>query len=225
MNYLSHFYFDQSNTDSYYLLGIALPDLSKNFHRRWNIHPHKNHIKWQHSANLLSIEKGWNRHLAVDFLFHESDYFKSKTDYIKEKISTVPFENQKVRPYMLAHIGLELILDTLLVQDRLVSIPSFYKNLQNIDNQELISFLSLNGIMEAADFIPFYERFNTVQYLNNYQGNESIVYALNRINQKLTGTLFDDQSFEALKVLMIEIMKEIAQDYISIFDHIQKNIK
>jgi hypothetical protein len=75
MNFLSHFYFDNSHKDSYHILGVLLPDLIKNADKKWIIHPEKNqhsYIKPQH----LALFSGYQKHLAVDRIFHNSAFFK-----------------------------------------------------------------------------------------------------------------------------------------------------
>lgn len=117
MNYLSHFYFDQLSDDPYYILGIALPDLTKGHNRSWNIHPKPGEPETD--PNFKSILKGWERHLEVDRLFHSSGFFAENTELIKNELKNIPFKNKEIRPYVLAHILLELLLDSILIQEHI----------------------------------------------------------------------------------------------------------
>lgn len=224
MNYLSHYYFDQQNSDPYYILGIALPDLTKNHHRRWNVHPHKHLAEYENNPIYQSIYRGWERHLAVDHLFHESPFFLEKSNLITERMRTIPFENNKVKPFMIGHIGLELMLDTLLIKNNKIQATEFYKQLEKCDINEIVKFLEINGIEDASSFKTFYERFNTIQYLLSYQSNESIVYALNRIQYRLNQQFFTENDVRLLHHHIADLMDIVEHDYLYIFEDIEAHL-
>lgn len=221
MNYLSHYYFDQENTDPYYILGIALPDLSKNHHRRWNIHPQKHLESYTNNPHLLSIYKGWQRHLHIDHHFHESEYFNKNSHLITERIRTIPLENKVVKPFMLGHIGLELVLDTLLIKNNKLEVDSFYEKLNACNLDHIIDFLEINEVSNAVAFREFYNRFCEVKYLMSYKSNESIVYALNRIQYRITGQYFTENDTRLMHHHIAELMDIIEHDYLSIFEELQ----
>lgn len=224
MNYLSHYYFDQKSTDPYYILGIALPDLVKNHQRRWNIHPHKNEHQYQDNPQLKSIYNGWKRHLEVDHFFHEADYFIHKSGLITERMRTISFENNKVKPFMIGHIGLELMLDTLLIKNKKIEALNFYKMMKKCNLSHIYKFLSINGIEDEESFGEFYERFCEVQYLLSYQSNESIVYALNRIQYRLNKQYFTENDVRTMRHHIAELMDVVEQDYLYIFDQIDAHL-
>lgn len=224
MNYLSHYYFDQQSIDPYYILGIALPDLTKNHHRRWNMHPHKHLAAYENNPIFQSIYKGWERHLSVDHFFHESPYFIEKSSMITERMRSIPFENNKVKPFMIGHIGLELMLDTLLIKNQNIEAIHFYAQLHKCDIQQIINFLEINGIEHPETFRNFYERFCTIQYLLSYQSNESIVYALNRIQYRLNQQFFTENDVRLLHHHVADLMDIVEHDYLSIFEDIQSHL-
>lgn len=225
MNYLSHYYFDQQNTDPYYILGIALPDLSKTHNRRWNIHPHKFTEEYAKSPVFTSIQKGWERHLVVDHFFHESSFFKEKTTLITERIRSLSLDNKKVKPFMLGHIGLEIMLDTLLLKNNNIDGLKFYEHLKSCKMPDIIDFLSISDIPEAHTFEASYNRFTEVQYLLSYQSNESIVYALNRIQYRLTQEFFSENDVRLMHHHIAELMEIVEKDYLSIFDDIHAHLE
>lgn len=224
MNYLSHYYFDQENKDPYYIVGIALPDLIKNHHRRWNVHPHKHIDDYAQSPIFQSIYKGWEQHLAVDHFFHEAPYFLEKSAMITERMRSIPFENNKVKPFMIGHIGLELMLDTLLIKNNNIDPNQFYNSLEACNINEIIGFLNVNEIPDAQSFEAFYARFCEVQYLLSYKSNESIVYALNRIQYRLTREFFTENDVRLLHHHTAELMDIVEKDYLSIFEDIQAHL-
>ena len=74
MNFLSHYYFDQTS-DAYTVLGTLLPDLTANAQKEWKLYPQKNPQLFENDAEPNAILKGWMRHLAVDKYFHNSIFF------------------------------------------------------------------------------------------------------------------------------------------------------
>ncbi len=224
MNYLSHFYFDRQSNNPYTIAGIALPDLVKSHNRRWNIHPHKHRIAWQEDKVLLQIEQGWERHLLVDMYFHDSDYFKEKNQLIIRELRKINFDHKGVKPFMLAHIGLELLLDSLLIRENKVSVARYYELLGTADRAKIIDFLRFNGIENSESFDTFYQRFLDVEYLFSYTSNENIVYALNRINLKITGSYLSQKDVQNLNETFSKMYIQIAGDYMYIFEFINQKI-
>jgi acyl carrier protein phosphodiesterase len=223
MNFLSHYYFDQHSQPNR-VLGVVLPDLAKTHDRKWNLHPHKHTGRWKEEPALQLIADGWQRHVQVDELFHESGYFREKTELIKTEMQRISFGDQRVRPYILAHIGLEIILDTLLIRHRRVDVNHFYRSLAQVPDKDITGFLSKNNIPHPESFIPFYERFNTVQYLFSYKDNESVVYALNRINHRMLQTWFPEAEIQALNECFALVIENIEKDYLYIFDLIAEQL-
>lgn len=221
MNYLSHFYFDQHNNDPYYIAGIALPDMVKTCNRRWNVHPDSS---VGDDSFQSSIVKGWNRHLAVDALFHNSGFFKTETGKIKNYIAEIDFENRNIRPFVLAHIGLELILDHYLLKTKKVSSSHYYQILASCDSKEFSTFLKQNGIENSELIEKFYAQFIDYRYLNNYQNNENFAYALNRICKRVFGAEISLLKQEELGFSLNAYIKDSENTFIFIFNEISNQL-
>ncbi|AFD07756.1 hypothetical protein [Solitalea canadensis] len=223
MNFLSHYYFDQQAHDSNFVLGLVLPDLTKNFNKTWNIHPHKFHDKLSADQSLLSIYKGWQKHLMVDKYFHSSTFFKNETDKVKEVITPLLVGTQ-VRPFILAHIGLELILDSLLIETQKIDVAKFYTHLKQADRSILLNYLSINNILEPATFFSFYDKFVENQYLFSYTDYQKLVYALNRICYGVWGTHFTEETKEELQQVLTTYKDTLIDHFMKIFDEIESKI-
>src|SRR5205085_12273632 len=97
MNFLSHLYFDRNSTNPDLVLGTVLPDLMKNANKSWIIHPEKRIDLLDNDYTLLSLLKGWKRHVDVDRYFHCSDFFLEHSKAIR--LIIVPhLEDSPVRP-------------------------------------------------------------------------------------------------------------------------------
>ena len=124
MNFLSHYYFERENQNENEVIGTVLPDLVKNAHKDWNLYPQKREEIFATDLRLVSILKGWKKHLEVDILFHSSDFFNHHTSNLKQLLLPI-LKDSPVRPSFLAHIGIELLLDHLLVVHEKIDINSF----------------------------------------------------------------------------------------------------
>jgi hypothetical protein len=139
MNFLSHYYFDQSS-NSYKVLGTLLPDLTANAQKDWKLYPQKNPHVFENDAELNAILKGWNRHLAVDKHFHNSDFFNTHSQQLSARLRPILL-NSPVKAYFLAHISLELLLDGLLLNNNKVSTEAFYSHLAACNAKKIVQFL------------------------------------------------------------------------------------
>lgn len=224
MNFLSHYYFESKNQDSNMVFGTVLPDLIKNAHKDWNFHPEKHQELFIENATHHSFLKGWKRHLEVDLIFHSSDFFIAEMAKLKQLLLPI-LDNSPVRPSFLSHIGVELVLDHLLVENAKVNISSFYDHLQAVDDNSLNTFLIKCGSENTEQFFKFFNSFKSSRYLLSYQKIENISYALQRICMRLWAHPFDEETVflltEQLKIYKIlleknylDIFKEIENKYI-----------
>ncbi len=205
------------------VIGTVLPDLVKNAHKDWNFYPQKNEARFTEDSQLNSLLTGWKKHLEVDVLFHSSDFFNLHTAQLKQELLPI-LNDSPVRPSFLAHIGVELLLDHLLVINRKVDINSFYDHLTAVDDLKLDLFLKKCDAAETAHFFKFLNGFKSSRYLLSYQKLENISYALQRICMRLWAHPFDEETVSMLTKKLTSYKEELAKDYLSIFKEINSNL-
>lgn len=223
MNFLSHFYFDRHTLDPLQVVGIVLPDLVKNARKDWNIHPEKQETKFLNDSKLNSILIGWKRHLEVDKYFHSSDFFKEHTAEIRTAIVPI-LENSPTRPSFVAHISLELMLDSLLLTESIVDATHFYYFLSESDRESLDQFLALNNIEDTHIFFSFYDEFLKAEYLKSYREAHNIMHALNGICLRLWSDPLSETQKLQLTAVLIDYQVKLKSDYMRIFDQIEAQI-
>jgi acyl carrier protein phosphodiesterase len=224
MNFLSHYYFDRENQDSNLVIGTVLPDLAKNAHKDWNFYPQKSEDLFTADPILNSILIGWKRHLKVDILFHSSDFFSRHTANLKLGLLPI-LTDSPVRPSFLAHIGVELLLDHLLIEDRKIDINAFYDHLANVDEQGLTSFIEKCGGTDTEHFFKFLNSFKSSRYLLSYQKLENISYALQRICMRLWAHPFHEETVAQLTEQLTLYKEELEKDYLTIYEEIEMKLK
>jgi hypothetical protein len=220
MNFLSHFYFERDNPDHNMVMGVVLPDLIKNAKKDWNLNPQKQEALFDGNSTYQSILKGWNKHIEVDRLFHNSEFFKIQTGIVKQMILP-SVSSGPVKPFFLAHIALELVLDHLLVAGGKINVNTYYAHLSKSNTSELESFLVMAGIEDIQLFNRFLNSYITSKYLLSYQKAENITYALNRICMRLWQAPFTDAQLLLLTDGIAEYIKILEPDYLQVFSQME----
>lgn len=223
MNFLSHFYFERNNPDQNMVIGVVLPDFVKNAQKDSNLYPLKEKHLFESDPNENSILHGWGRHIAVDAVFHSSEFFKLHTNALKKIILPV-LSNSPVKPFFLAHIGLELVLDHLLTIHGTVNINTFYEQLGQVNKEALDSFLKKSGVTDTTVFFKFLNSFISSRYLFSYQKIENISYALNRICMRLWDSPFTEAQLALLTDKLSIFKASIEDDHMSIFRDIEHHL-
>jgi acyl carrier protein phosphodiesterase len=223
MNFLSHFYFERQTSNSYIVIGMVLPDLIKNANKDWNLNPQKDEYLFRDVPDYDALLTGWKRHLELDRLFHSSDFFKEQTAILKQLILPV-LQSGPVKPFFLAHIGLELVLDHLLLTRTVIDTALFYDQLQSAHTGSLAGFLKLAGLPDQPRFSKFLEGFISSRYLFSYEQMENITYALNRICMRLWKEPFTEEQLALLTVKLEEFKQLLEKDFITIFGELEEQM-
>lgn len=222
MNFLSHFYFDRHTSDPNLVLGTVLPDLVKNARKDWNLHPEKKESLFI-DVHEKAILKGWKRHLAVDRHFHNSGFFIKHTNAIRTATAPV-LVHSPVRPSFLAHIALEIMLDSILLTENIIDANQLYYQLRRADINALNNFLKWNGMDDTVHFFKFFNQFLEASYLNSYRESHNIMYALNRICMRVWPEPLTDTEILQLSAILLTYHEELQECYMEIFDEIDSGL-
>lgn len=204
-------------------MGTVLPDLVKNARKDWNLHPEKKEGLFV-NENEKSILKGWKRHLVVDRHFHNSGFFIKHTNAIRTAIAPV-LVHSPVRPSFLAHIALEIMLDSILLTDNVIEADQLYSNLRRSDRDALGNFLELNQMDDKVHFFKFFDQFLEASYLNSYREAHNIMYALNRICMRIWPEPLTDTQILQLRAILLTYHEELQGCYMEIFIEIEKIVE
>lgn len=219
MNFLSHHFADAIENEHYYNLGLVLPDMMGTVQRRWRL-PSSFAL---HEDDVFTerIAEGTSRHLNVDAYFHSSAFFKEFTAIIREVFKKNKLDLPGVRLFFVAHIFLELMLDRLIILNYSAASPNFYFDLSKIENELLKPFFKLAGVENVTKFMDFFERFQTLKYLNHYIEDESLLYALNRIMQRAGQPVFGEEVKQNFFDTTLETQEKLSKEYLKIFEELK----
>jgi len=218
MNFLSHYYFDRFTTNCYHTLGTVLPDLLKNADKTIVIHPEK----LQHpDKNINDIILGWRKHLEVDRFFHSSGFFTARSHALKNLLAPA-ISGSPVKPFFLGHIALEIMLDSLLITNKKISVDDFYSHLGSCKTEVIREFLNFSGLKETDKFFKFYEEFKRSRYLETYAENHQVAYAVKRVCMRVWKDPFTAEQEERMTALLTAYRSALEVDFMSIFDYISE---
>jgi acyl carrier protein phosphodiesterase len=223
MNFLSHYYFDKNNENSYEILGSLLPDLIKNADKSWNIHPEKKDILIYDKIQHQQIIKGWKKHLMIDRIFHNTDFFFHHQHQIKLEIKK-NLDNDIIKPFFVGHISLELILDHLLIVKNEIVVNNLYLHLEKVDLNEIADFLKISGIEDTEKFYKFFDNFRRQKYLHSYEQVENITYAIKGICKRIWENPFTKSEEIVLSNIIVNYIGSIESDFKSIFKEIDNQL-
>ena len=224
MNFLSHFYFDRHSTNPELVLGCVMPDLVKTANKSWNIHPEKKPHLFQESEKMQSLLEGWKRHLEVDRYFHNCDFFFDHTNAIREMVAPI-LRNSQIRPSFLAHISLELMLDSLLLNLEEIDAFEFYDQLAKVERTTVKEFLELNLISDTRRFFGFFDRFLEENYLHSYSETENLIYSLNKVCLRLWPEPLTIEEKFKLQVVLLDYQEHLETSYKNIFEDLDRRLK
>lgn len=223
MNFLSHYFLDKEDERPHFVLGLVLPDLARNFSKHIRIREHHTHIKFENEL-LGQINEGVQRHLEVDHLFHNSDFFKNNAQYILNILKEQKFETITRHQYALAHIFLEMMLDRLLINAHENLCSDYYTMLSQAEEKNIEKyFRTLNfadSYWDSVLFFLYFRRYKHAKYLKEYSHNESFIFALNRVFSKINGQDFSYTDKKKLNHTIIETENYLSQNYVEIFNQI-----
>jgi hypothetical protein len=220
MNFLSHYYFDRNEKNCYHILGTVLPDLLKNADKTIVLHPEK--LKHT-NPNINAIITGWNKHLDVDRYFHSSDFFLHHSHELKLLLAPV-IEGSPVKPFFLGHIGLELILDNLLLTTQKLNVQNFYDHLEGCKHEVIAEFLAFAELKDDTRFFKFFAGFKSSAYLHTYVETLQVAYALKRICMRVWPDPFTPEHEAAINEVILAYRQLLLPNFMNIFKEIESKL-
>ena len=223
MNFLSHFYFERYSPHAERVLGTLLPDLLKNVDKQYNFQPQRYEEVFLANAVTSQILNGWHRHVEVDKLFHSAPYFIQHCHNLRKLLVPV-LEGLPIRPSFMAHIAVELMLDHLLIREKMVNPLRLYEHLEAVPRSVIQRSLNLLEHVDVTKFLDFYERFLSSRYILQYAETKNISYALFNICKRIWTFEVTDVQRQALTAVLDDYIERQMKDFTSIFLLIQEQL-
>lgn len=220
MNFLSHYYFNRYEHDPELALGCVLPDLLKNADKDLRIRPEEHELGFLGNPRLQSMYTGWQHHMETDRVFHNLPFFYEHTHQLRLTLAPL-LEDTPIRASFLSHIALELLLDHLLLADRVLDEEQFYRYLETADRPTADKFLRICGVGDTQFFFKFLDAFNRARYIARYREVEQVVHALLNICRRLWDFSLPEDGKRSLTIaLQAYVRDQLSGLYMKVFDEI-----
>lgn len=212
MNFLSHYYIIKHDKRPFYSFGNILPDLIRIFDKNTRI---SENLKVNPKDKILvDIIEGVNFHHYADSLFHNSSFFKKNTGKITQLLKESDLKSIDKYLFFIAHILFEIMLDRILIQKNEHLCNTFYDSLSKVREKDVkLLFDAINLKTTSEGFYNFFDQFRKAEYLKEYVHNEKLIYALNRVYNRISPINFEEEDKMKLEQVILQIEKDLSKEY------------
>lgn len=224
MNFLAHYYLDQEQASSLFVLGAATPDLLSIYNSTLRIKAGQvDHMNPETKAHgNPEFLQGLARHFHADRVFHSSPLFAQTTHDLSVQLQEELSAHVVPRKYFVAHILLELILDKVLIRRDPNILPEYYHHFESLAPwvQVRIATETVSGHL-LPNYETFLQKFVENKYLYHYTENDHLIYILRRLLRRVgieENHFLDDPKFPKL---MDAYEEQVAGFHHHFFDEIR----
>ncbi|MBK8913731.1 MAG: hypothetical protein IPM64_03855 [Phycisphaerales bacterium] len=183
MNFLAHYHLNHAirglPNDCAFVVGVALPDFWTRFSR-------SHRIRWRtvrdaapRDAGEAALRDGLLNHAAADAAFHALPLFARWQREVRERVPPEGVHDAVER--FVAHVGVELALDRVLLSREARLADSFYTDFAACDPEWVSSSLTHVGGVRAPGLIEALREFCQRAYLHEYRRPLTLRTVLERL--------------------------------------------
>lgn len=184
MNYFAHGY--RFVADPYFLAGTAVPDWLGAIDRRVRIRPRDAESAFDHGdAVLARVARGIAQHHADDAGFHATDAFAELSWRFTVEIRDLLPPDDGLRPSFLGHILVELLLDSVLIDEQPHLLDAYYHSMHEVEAwvvEEAVNRLAPRRTERLSVFIPAFTR---ERFLGDYSDDLKLHRRLNQVMKRV----------------------------------------
>ena len=190
MNYLTHFYFntkqavyDSASPDFHF--GVAFPDILSVYDRSLRFH--------SEDAKGLPDDfwMGIQNHLQMDAFFHKSEFFKTSYEEIRRHLTAAIPHQLDIRPFFLAHVIMEILLDHYLLNREPDLARKFYTQLHKCDIKLIVAATEEHFAQNMNGLGDLLNKFLVTRFLEGYIELEKLIYPVNRMLMRTRQQVFE----------------------------------
>lgn len=208
MNYLSHFAINQKKQVSpQFHLGAALPDLMSAINRTLRFQENAVRAYIPH-AHCQDVWHGVLNHFEADAAFHGSSFFVSCYEPIRELLKENISPQKNIRPFFLAHIVVEILLDHVLSSNDTSLASRYYRNLERIVVLTIQTDVDRYFGNATSEFTEIFDRFMRFKFLYEYDQIKKMHEPINRMLRRTRQDGFAEHEIADL-IAILETCKHI----------------
>lgn len=184
MNYFAHGF--RFIDDPYFLAGTAVPDWLSVVDRRVRVRPRDAEAAaGRDDAVLARVARGVARHHADDARFHCTEAFSDLSLRFTVAIRDLLPPDDGLRPSFLGHILVELLLDSVLIDEWPGLIDAYYRSMQEVEGwivEEAVNRMASRRTERLGLFIPLFTR---ERFLCDYADDLKLHRRLNQVMKRV----------------------------------------
>ena len=224
MNYFAHGY--QYIDDPYFMAGTALPDWLSVVDRRTRIRP--KHLRSgaadSGDPRFARLVGGVKQHHHDDAWFHQSRAFTELSWQFTVDVRDALPPDQSFRPSFLGHILVELLLDSVLIEENPARLEEYYASIEGVDGFLIEQFVE-RLVGRRADHLAFFlGLFCRERFLADYADDQRLVYRLNQVLRRVKMPKLDD-SFRRILPDARKRVRRRKEELLSPADAADTNVK
>ena len=184
MNYLAHGY--RFTDDVYFFAGTAVPDWVRVVNRATRVRS-KTAAKFVDDADPLTaaLARGTLRHIRDDDRFHHCEPFVGMLWQLTVRIRDALADDAGLRPRMLAHLLIEVMLDASIAEERPERLAAYYRTLDRVDAKSVARIVDRLATRPAEGLARFIPRFSAERFLYDYLDDAKLLRRLNQVMGRL----------------------------------------
>jgi len=184
VNYFAHG--RQYTSTPYFMAGTAVPDWLSVVDRRVRVRKKAAEaFDGDGDPRTAEVARGIVQHLIDDDWFHRSRAFIELSTLLTVEVRHVLQDDDGLRPQLLGHILVEILLDAALIADAPTQLDAYYQALESIDPllvQQTVNRISRHPTDKLALLI---EHFTKLRILSDYLDDEKLFRRLNQIMRRV----------------------------------------
>ncbi|MBS0205838.1 MAG: hypothetical protein JSS49_23300 [Planctomycetes bacterium] len=184
MNYFAHALLHLDRP--YFVAGTAVPDWLSVIDRRVRLRP-RQLIPWLDSAAPIQSEiaAGAAQHLHDDGWFHATRGFVEVTGQLTLLFRRGLGADDKFNCGFLGHVGMELLLDAILMERHPAELERYYEVLASVNPAEIQAAVNRMARQPTDRLAWFVELFRQKQFLRDYFDDQRLLVRLNQVLERV----------------------------------------
>lgn len=131
------------------------------------------------------LAEGILQHLTDDARFHGSALFHETTAEVAARLSATVGSDARVRAGFTAHIVVELLLDSALIEEDPTRLDRYYAEIGSIDPEVVTATVEAITGHRPCDLEAFVSRFLELRFLRNYGNDEALLRSVNHVRGRV----------------------------------------
>ena len=197
MNYFAHAY--RFLDDPYFAASTGVPDWLAVADRKVRVRrKHAEPLAEDPDPVTASVARGVIQHLRDDARFHNTRAFTELSSELTTGFREALEERSGLRPNLLGHLLVELLLDASLIADDPARLEAYYRVIESVDGERIEAAVNRMAPRPTTRLAPMISLFCRERILSDYAEDGKLLLRLNQVMHRVGFARLPDHFPEAL---------------------------